>query len=57
MDKMSERKERIQGIVRDGMFALVMGLGHSLGIFRAFAAIGHPCTDRELADKTGLKLR
>ena len=45
--------ERITGILNDGMLALLMSMGHELGLFEALAKIS-PASTRRIAEETGL---
>lgn len=44
-------------LVKDGLSALVFGVGYKVGIIDHFIKIKQPCTAQELAEKTGMKER
>lgn len=44
-------------LVKDGLSALVFGVGYKVGTIDHFIKTKQPCTAQELAEKTGMKQR
>lgn len=57
--KMAEQGGRrdLDKLVKDGLSALVFGVGYKVGIIDHFIKIKQPCTAQELAQQTGMKQR
>lgn len=56
---MAEQGKRrdLDKLVKDGLSALVFGVGYKVGIIDHFIKIKQPCTAQELAQQTGMKQR